>query len=55
MINKKNELVLKIMYKNNGSYKNNEVYKEFLSTLFDVNVKVFYGLSFYSGVIENFI
>ncbi|MGT0080992.1 DUF3519 domain-containing protein, partial [Helicobacter pylori] len=31
-INKKNELVLKTMYKSNGDYKNNEVYKEFSST-----------------------
>ncbi|MGL2545544.1 DUF3519 domain-containing protein, partial [Helicobacter pylori] len=39
-INKKNELVLKTMYKNNGSYKNNDVYKEFSSTSLDANAKV---------------
>ncbi|WP_411920060.1 DUF3519 domain-containing protein [Helicobacter pylori] len=31
-INKKNELALKTMYKNNGSYENNEVYKELQDT-----------------------
>lgn len=39
-VNKKNELVLKTMYKNNGSYKNNDVYKEFSSTSLDANAKV---------------
>ncbi|GAA7835309.1 hypothetical protein HpMS158_14830 [Helicobacter pylori] len=39
-INKKNELVLKTMFKNNGSYKNNEVYKEFSSTGLNANAKV---------------
>ncbi len=52
-INKKNELVLKTMYKNNGSYKNNEVYKEFSSTSLNADAKVRYRLSSYSGATEN--
>ncbi|MGL2456323.1 DUF3519 domain-containing protein, partial [Helicobacter pylori] len=48
-INKKNELALKTMYKNNGSYKNNEVYKEFSSTSLDADAKVRHRLSSYSG------
>ncbi len=52
-INKKNELVLKTMYKNNGSYKNNEVYKEFSSTSLDADAKVCHRLSSYSGATEN--
>ncbi|WP_441711516.1 DUF3519 domain-containing protein [Helicobacter pylori] len=52
-INKKNELVLKTMYKNNGSYKNNEVYKEFSSTSLNANAKVLHRLSSYSGATEN--
>ncbi|MGL2516341.1 DUF3519 domain-containing protein, partial [Helicobacter pylori] len=52
-INKKNELALKTMYKNNGSYKNNEVYKEFSSTSLDANAKVRHGLSSHSGATEN--
>ncbi len=52
-INKKNELVLKTMFKNNGSYKNNEVYKEFSSTSLNANAKVPHRLSSYSGAIEN--
>ncbi len=52
-INKKNELVLKTMYKNNGSYKNNEVYKEFSSTSLDADAKVHHRLSSYSGATEN--
>ncbi len=52
-INKKNELVLKTMYKNNGSYKNNEVYKEFSSTSLDANAKVHHRLSSYSGATGN--
>ncbi|MGL2546998.1 DUF3519 domain-containing protein, partial [Helicobacter pylori] len=52
-INKKNELVLKTMYKNNGSYKNNEVYKEFSSTLLNANAKVHHRLSSYSGAEPN--
>ncbi len=52
-INKKNELVLKTMYKNNGSYKNNEVYKEFSSTSLDTDAKVRHGLSSHSGATEN--
>lgn len=56
MINKKNELVLKMMYKSKGDYKDNNVYKKFLSIyIFNVDVKVNYRLSFYSGVIENII
>ncbi|MGL2506076.1 DUF3519 domain-containing protein [Helicobacter pylori] len=52
-INKKNELALKTMYKNNGSYKNNEVYKEFSSTSLDADAKVHHRLSSYSGAAEN--
>ncbi|WP_244735927.1 DUF3519 domain-containing protein, partial [Helicobacter pylori] len=52
-INKKNELILKTMYKNNGSYKNNEVYKEFSSTSLDADAKVHHRLSSYSGATEN--
>ncbi|WP_258233024.1 DUF3519 domain-containing protein, partial [Helicobacter pylori] len=52
-INKKNELVLKTMFKNNGSYKNNEVYKEFSSTSLDADAKVCHRLSSYSGATEN--
>ncbi|PUD02704.1 DUF3519 domain-containing protein, partial [Helicobacter pylori] len=53
VINKKNELALKTMYKNNGSYKNNEVYKEFSSTSLDADAKVHHRLSSYSGATEN--
>ncbi|MFP6056386.1 DUF3519 domain-containing protein [Helicobacter pylori] len=52
-INKKNELALKTMYKNNGSYKNNEVYKEFSSTSLDADAKVHHRLSSYSGATDN--
>ncbi|MCQ2804417.1 DUF3519 domain-containing protein, partial [Helicobacter pylori] len=52
-VNKKNELALKTMYKNNGSYKNNEVYKEFSSTSLDADAKVRHRLSSYSGATEN--
>ncbi|QJW29566.1 DUF3519 domain-containing protein [Helicobacter pylori] len=52
-INKKNELALKTMYKNDGSYKNNEVYKEFSSTSLDADAKVCHRLSSYSGATEN--
>ncbi|WP_231203649.1 DUF3519 domain-containing protein [Helicobacter pylori] len=52
-INKKNELVLKTMFKSNGSYKNNEVYKEFSSTSLDADAKVHHRLSSYSGATEN--
>ncbi|QQW81023.1 DUF3519 domain-containing protein [Helicobacter pylori] len=52
-INKKNELALKTMYKSNGSYKNNEVYKEFSSTSLDADAKVCHRLSSYSGATEN--
>ncbi|WP_244756729.1 DUF3519 domain-containing protein [Helicobacter pylori] len=52
-INKKNELALKTMYKNNGSYKNNEVYKEFSSTSLDADAKVCHRLNSYSGATEN--
>ncbi|WP_254244460.1 DUF3519 domain-containing protein [Helicobacter pylori] len=54
-INKKNELALKTMYKNNGNYKNNEVYKKFSSTSLNANAKVPYRLSSYSGATENTI
>nr|WP_187932467.1 DUF3519 domain-containing protein [Helicobacter pylori] len=52
-VNKKNELVLKTMFKNNGSYKNNDVYKEFSSTSLNANAKVPHGLSSHSGATEN--
>ncbi|SMA53418.1 hypothetical protein BCM300_01452 [Helicobacter pylori] len=52
-VNKKNELVLKTMYKNNGSYKNNDVYKEFSSTSLNANAKVPHGLSSHGGATDN--
>ncbi|GAA6919324.1 DUF3519 domain-containing protein [Helicobacter pylori] len=52
-INKKNELVLKTMFKSNGSYKNNAAYKEFSSTSLNANAKVPHRLSSYSGATEN--
>ncbi|EQL48042.1 DUF3519 domain-containing protein, partial [Helicobacter pylori] len=52
-INKKNELVLKTMLKNNGSYKNNEVYKEFSSTSLNADANMHHRLSSYSGATEN--
>ncbi|NHB33474.1 DUF3519 domain-containing protein [Helicobacter pylori] len=52
-VNKKNELALKTMYKSNGDYKNNDVYKEFSSTSLDANAKVRHRLSSYSGATEN--
>ncbi|PUD08711.1 DUF3519 domain-containing protein [Helicobacter pylori] len=52
-INKKNELALKTMFKSNGDYKNNEVYKEFSSTSLDADAKVRHRLSSYSGATEN--
>ncbi len=52
-INKKNELVLKTMFKSKGDYKNNEVYKEFSSTSLNADAKVCHRLSSYSGVTEN--
>ncbi|WQT03887.1 DUF3519 domain-containing protein [Helicobacter pylori] len=52
-INKKNELVLKTMFKSNGDYKNNDVYKEFSSTSLNANAKVPHGLSSHSGATEN--
>ncbi|WP_208376856.1 DUF3519 domain-containing protein, partial [Helicobacter pylori] len=52
-INKKNELALKTMFKSNGDYKNNDVYKEFSSTSLDANAKVPHGLSSHSGATEN--
>ncbi|MGN8442691.1 DUF3519 domain-containing protein, partial [Helicobacter pylori] len=52
-INKKNELVLKTMYKSNGDYKNNKAYKEFSSTSLDANAKVPHRSSSYSGAGKN--
>ncbi|WP_367693356.1 DUF3519 domain-containing protein, partial [Helicobacter pylori] len=52
-VNKKNELVLKTMFKSNGDYKNNDVYKEFSSTSLDANAKVPHGLSSHGGATEN--
>ncbi|WRC36761.1 DUF3519 domain-containing protein [Helicobacter pylori] len=52
-LNKKNELVLKTMYKSNGDYKNNDIYKAFSSTSLDADAKVRHRLSSYSGATEN--
>ncbi|TPH31617.1 DUF3519 domain-containing protein, partial [Helicobacter pylori] len=52
-INKKNELVLKTMFKSKGDYKNNEVYKEFSSTSLNADANVHHRLSSYSGAKEN--
>ncbi|UOS09370.1 DUF3519 domain-containing protein [Helicobacter pylori] len=52
-VNKKNELVLKTMFKSKGDYKNNEVYKEFSSTSLDADAKVRHRLSSYSGAKNN--
>ncbi|WQV86981.1 DUF3519 domain-containing protein [Helicobacter pylori] len=52
-INKKNESALKTMFKSNGDYKNNDVYKEFSSTSLDANAKVHHRLSSYSGATKN--
>ncbi|WP_088357914.1 DUF3519 domain-containing protein, partial [Helicobacter pylori] len=52
-INKKNELVLKTMFKSKGDYKNNDVYKKFSSTSLNANAKVPHRLSSYSGATEN--
>ncbi|BAW42186.1 uncharacterized protein HPF20_0381 [Helicobacter pylori] len=41
------------MYKSNGSYKNNDAYKEFSSTSLNANAKVPYRSSSYSGATEN--
>ncbi|WQW51333.1 DUF3519 domain-containing protein [Helicobacter pylori] len=51
-VNKKNELVLKTMFKSNGDYKNNDN-KEFSSTSLNANAKVPNGLSSHSGATEN--
>ncbi len=53
-VNKKNELVLKTMYKSNGDYKDNNAYKKFSSTLtLNADAKVNHRLSSYSGATEN--
>ncbi|MFP6344750.1 DUF3519 domain-containing protein, partial [Helicobacter pylori] len=53
-INKKNELVLKTMYKSNGDYKDNNAYKKFSSThTLNADAKVNHRLSSYSGTTEN--
>nr|WP_212907403.1 DUF3519 domain-containing protein [Helicobacter pylori] len=52
-INKKNELVLKTMFKSKGDYKNNDIYKKFSSTSLDADAKVRHRLSSYSGATEN--
>nr|WP_162974758.1 DUF3519 domain-containing protein [Helicobacter pylori] len=53
-VNKKNELVLKTMYKSNGDYKDNNAYKKFSSTLtLNADAKVNHGLSSHSGATEN--
>ncbi len=52
-VNKKNELVLKTMFKSNGDYKNNDVYKEFSSTSLDANAKVCHRLSSHGGAEKN--
>ncbi|RKU91176.1 hypothetical protein DB721_09110 [Helicobacter pylori] len=52
-VNKKNELVLKTMFKSNGDYKNNKAYKEFSSTSLDANAKVRHRLSSHGGAEKN--
>lgn len=52
-INKKNELVLKTMFKSKGDYKNNDIYKKFSSTSLNANAKVPYRLGSYSGATRN--
>ncbi|WP_332246561.1 DUF3519 domain-containing protein, partial [Helicobacter pylori] len=53
-INKKNELVLKTMFKSNGDYKDNNAYKKFSSTLtLNADAKVNHGLSSHSGATDN--
>ncbi|WP_459072440.1 DUF3519 domain-containing protein, partial [Helicobacter pylori] len=53
-INKKNELVLKTMYKSNGDYKDNNAYKKFSSThTLNADAKVNHRLSSYSGATDN--
>ncbi|WRC09916.1 DUF3519 domain-containing protein [Helicobacter pylori] len=52
-VNRNSELALKTMYKNNGSYKNNEVYKEFSSTSLDADAKVRHRLSSHGGATDN--
>ncbi len=53
-INKKNELVLKTMYKSNGDYKDNNAYKKFSSTLtLNADAKVNHGLGSHSGATDN--
>ncbi len=53
-VNKKNELVLKTMYKSNGDYKDNNAYKKFSSThTLNADAKVNHRLSSYSGATEN--
>ncbi|AJF09807.1 hypothetical protein SE88_05735 [Helicobacter pylori] len=53
-INKKNELVLKTMYKSKGDYKDNNAYKKFSSThTLNADAKVNHRLSSYSGATEN--
>ncbi|WRD95847.1 DUF3519 domain-containing protein [Helicobacter pylori] len=53
-INKKNELVLKTMFKSNGDYKDNNAYKKFSSThTLNADAKVNHRLSSYSGATEN--
>ncbi|MFT2649311.1 DUF3519 domain-containing protein [Helicobacter pylori] len=53
-INKKNELVLKTMFKSNGDYKDNNAYKKFSSThTLNADAKVNHRLSSYSGAKEN--
>ncbi|WQW88683.1 DUF3519 domain-containing protein [Helicobacter pylori] len=53
-LNKKNELVLKTMFKSNGDYKDNNAYKKFSSTLtLNADAKVNHGLSSHSGATDN--
>ncbi|WRG30811.1 DUF3519 domain-containing protein [Helicobacter pylori] len=53
-INKKNESVLKTMYKSNGDYKDNNAYKKFSSTLtLNADAKVNHGLSSHGGATES--
>ncbi|WQY84802.1 DUF3519 domain-containing protein [Helicobacter pylori] len=53
-INKKNELVLKTMYKSNGDYKDNNAYKKFSSThTLNADAKVNHRLSSHGGAKKN--
>ncbi|WQW97272.1 DUF3519 domain-containing protein [Helicobacter pylori] len=52
-VNRNSELVLKTMFKSNGDYKNNDIYKEFSSTSLNADAKVRHGLSSHGGATDN--